>query len=270
MCKIAFLKAFSRRIPSSCESRANQLHNHDEFIKLLEGPELGMVVLAAPGPDGWPIARTSEPFGRGYRHHVAVKGNNNTVIWLAGAGCRSAFDPKVLAEEFKQRCDLFEDPSIVFKRFIKNLKARIKAQWAAYPGCKGQLKVALKAFEWLNPEYDSLLFLSLDTMQLSDRKGANSIQLPKIKISGPPTFSWDDSSMPEAAYPYYSELQLGERDITDLHRWFCDGLEEPMEENGWMPFWLNLPNSSPDDPPSGQVPDESENGGGPATRRPRT
>ncbi len=227
------------------EFDAKQLLKHDHFIALLKDRQLGEV-LAVPDPEGWPCAQTSGSFGRGYRHCVAIRGNNDSVIWLAGAVCRTTYDYDALEQKRQQRQDLFKDESIVFDRFMRRLKDRIESQSAAYLGYQGQTKVMSQAFEWLNPEHDSLLCLSRDTMKVSDQMVANSIQLPKIEKSRA-TFIWDDSSMPESAYPYYSDLEQEELDITDPQAWFTDGLDEPLEQNGWMPFWLNLPNLSADE-----------------------
>ena len=243
---------------------AQQLHEHKDFIELLEGKELGRVVLAAPGPEGCPCARTSEPFGRGYRHGVAIKGNNDSVIWLAGAVCRPAFTSTGVENQFARRQARFADPSRVFKRFKEQLEVRFGSQRMRYVSYQQHTRVCSHVFDWLDPEYDSLLCLSLDTMKVSSQMAANSIQLPEIKISGPATFRWDDASMPEAAYPYYSDLEHKELDITDPQAWFSEDVDEPSEDDGWMPIWLEPPSLSPDKTPSGQVPDESGIGSAPA------
>lgn len=224
--------------------KSNLLPDHTTFLELLK--ELGETVLVSPGPSGLPCLRKIQPFNRLYRQSVAVEDGSGSVIWLAGLACRHRFTAQNADKELGRHWDKFKSEGAVFARLQKAVQERIDGQQERYPFSTDQQKVALKVFDWLDPDRDELRFLALGSMEASKcRQGADDFELPNpTKIpaaSDPPRDILDPSapSMPEAGYPYYSDLTSEKHDITAPDILFADDLDEPLKEDVWELFALN-------------------------------
>lgn len=228
----------------------DQLKTHGDFLELLQG-ELAQTVLAAPGPDGLPEMWTNRPIGRHYRQCVAVAGPDDSVVWLAGLVCRQSFTAEAADQDQQRRRKKFREASTIYRRFLKHLKARIVEQQQRYPVRTGQPAVTQGAFLWLNPEADAR-YLAPDSLELHARELADTVELPEpVEPTPPPVIALRDlldpdaPAIPEAAYPFYSDLREENLQITDPRSLYADDLDEPIEQNAWVPFVFNLRDSDP-------------------------
>jgi len=266
--EFSYKHAQQERIDKICRKTmelyiSNQLKGREQFLEMLDG--LDEEVLVSPGADGLPCRWTAHPFDRLYRQSVAIKDPSGSVIWLSGLACRHYFSADIADQWLSRHWDRFKNEHVVYARLRKGLRERIAAQLAGYPVCTDQPKVALKVFDWLDPDSDACRFLALDSMEVSKcRHGAGDFELPDpTKVPTAPELPCDmldpsAPSIPEAAYPYYSDLSEEALTITDPDILFKDRFDEPQGQSVWIPLGLDPVDPVRDEPaPTRPAPDRA-------------
>ena len=240
----------------------NRLATHEKFLQLLNGSKLGQV-LVSPGPDGRAQLRTDRQIERLYNYSVAVEGRGDSVIWLAGRICRHNFQADRMRAELNDRARQFNPGRAreVYLRFLKNLNQRISQQFRGRGrgGRPKELRPEIRAsFEWLNPDRDEQRWVALESLALSAQPGDRMSELVGLPEPGFARSEFQTpslSSIPEAAYPFYSDVDDLPRDLTGPHPQLADELDEPHESvEGWLTFNVDSPlpppvtNLSPSEP----------------------
>ncbi len=239
-----------------------KLKTHADLLRLLEKRNFGEV-LASPDWEG----RIGKLNGQSYRNGIAIKGTGDTLIWLFGKVCHPDFTEGAFKKELEWRRRRFDNHIQVFRRFRLSLGARIGRQRRKYPGGSRRMLVTEEAFAWLNSYCYEWNSLAPEELANTENVLGQNIKLPgalQLKTMPVPEIkgSLDLDHAPEADYPFYSDLDHLNHDITVPRSVPVVLWADPAdEEMFWPRNFADQEKSSAEEPseqPAPPIPEASE------------